>query len=105
MSMPEIKCCRIDKCCAAASLLQSVALEETAISHILNAEGEKIQKVVAMTHYDAKEILEVNKSVQDMVEKITNLEVVLKSKLDLIVPILEECKEKEHSKPDPETEA
>lgn len=39
MSMPKIECANIDKCCAAASLLQSVALEETAISHILNAEG------------------------------------------------------------------
>ena len=105
MSMPEIKCCHIDKCCAAASLLQSVALEETAISHILNAEGEKIQKVVAMTHCDAKEILEVNKSVQDMVDKITNLEVVLKSKLDLIVPILEECKKEKEPKPKPEEQS
>ena len=43
MSMPKIECPNIDKCCAASSLLQSIALEETAISHILNAEGEKIK--------------------------------------------------------------
>ena len=29
---------------AASSLLESIALEEAAISHILNAEGEKLQK-------------------------------------------------------------
>lgn len=40
MSMPEIKCKDLDKCCAAASLLQSIALEETAISHILNADPQ-----------------------------------------------------------------
>lgn len=42
MSMPKIECNHIDTCCAAASLLQSIALEEAAISHILNAEGEKL---------------------------------------------------------------
>lgn len=44
MSMPKIECSHIDKCCTAASLLQSIALEETAISHILNAEGENCRK-------------------------------------------------------------
>ena len=80
MSMPEIKCTNIDKCCAAASLVQSIALEETAISHILNAEGEKIQKVLSLQNCTAKELLATNKSVEDMVEKITALEVVLKAK-------------------------
>ncbi len=28
MSMPKIECEHIDKCCAASSLLQSIALEE-----------------------------------------------------------------------------
>ena len=78
MSMPKIECTDISKCCAATSLLQSIALEETAISHILNAEGEKLQKAISM-------------------EKITNLEMVLKSKLDLIKPILEDCDKKPHS--------
>lgn len=32
MSMPKIECNHIDKCCAAASLVQSIALEETAKS-------------------------------------------------------------------------
>ena len=46
MSMPKIECEHIDKCCAASSLIQSIALEETAISHILNAEGEKISECI-----------------------------------------------------------
>ena len=94
MSMPKIECTNIDKCCAASSLLQSIALEETAISHILNAEGEKIQKILSLHNCDCKDILEVNKSVQETVEKITSLEVILKSKLDLIIPFLDDCGKK-----------
>lgn len=94
MSMPKIECVNIEKCCAASSVLQSIALEEASISHILNAEGEKIQKILSLHSCDRKDILEVNKSVQDMVDKITNLELVLKSKLDLIVPLLDDCKKK-----------
>lgn len=92
MSMPKIECTNIDKCCAASSLVQSIALEETAISHILNAEGEKIQKVLSLHTCDPDQILEVNRSVENMIEKVTSLELVLKSKLDLIIPILEDCK-------------
>ncbi len=91
MSMPKIECPHIDKCCAASSLLQSIALEETAISHILNAEGEKLQKAIAMQDCKHQDLLEINKSVADTVDKITNLEIVLKAKLDLIRPILDDC--------------
>ncbi|MGN0389079.1 MAG: hypothetical protein ACI4ER_09685 [Suilimivivens sp.] len=93
MSMPCIECKHIDRCCAASSLLQSIALEETAISHILNAEGEKLQKAIAIG-CNQKELIEINKSVEDMIDKITSLEIVLKSKLDLILPLLDECDKK-----------
>lgn len=92
--MPKIECTNIDKCCAAASLIQSIALEEAAISHILNAEGEKIQKALSLS-CNTKELIEVNKSVEDVVDKITALKVILKSKLDLIIPVLDDC----HKKP------
>lgn len=93
MSMPKIESSHIDKCSAATSLLQSIALEETAISHILNAEGEKLQKAISLS-CNQKELLEINKSIGDTVDKITNLEIVLKSKLDLIKPILDDCNKK-----------
>lgn len=98
MSMPKIECAHIDKCCAAASLLQSIALEETALSHILNAEGEKLQKIISMPNCCHNDLLDANKSVEDLVDKITALEIVLKSKLDLIIPILEHCEKKEKPK-------
>ena len=49
MSMPVIAmpCNPITMAQAVTDLLESIALEETALSHILNAEGEKIQKVLA----------------------------------------------------------
>ena len=93
MSMPKIECSHVDKCCAASALLQSIALEETAISHILNAEGEKLQKAISIS-CSQKDLLEINESVGNTVDKITSLEIVLKSKLDLIKPILDECDKK-----------
>ncbi|MGN0421858.1 MAG: hypothetical protein ACI4EY_03895 [Lachnospiraceae bacterium] len=98
MSMPKIECNHIDKCCAASSLLQSVALEEAAISHILNAEGEKLQKGISLS-CNLNELIEINKSVENMVDKLITLETVLKTKLDLIKPILNDC-EKPHHKPE-----
>lgn len=47
MGMPVITCCDIDKCCATSSLLQSIALEEAALAHILNAEGESSRRLSA----------------------------------------------------------
>ena len=93
MSMPKIECAHIDKCCAASSLLQSIALEETAISHILNAEGEKLQKAISLS-CDLKDLIEINKAVGDMVDKLTTLETILKTKLDFINPILDDCDKK-----------
>lgn len=101
MSMPKIECTDIDKCCAASALIQSIALEETAISHILNAEGEKIQKILSLHSCECKDILEVNKSVQETIDKITSLEIVLKAKLDLVIPIIDDC-EKKPKPPRPE---
>ena len=96
MSMPVIECPCIDKCCAASAIMQSIALEEAALSHILNAEGEKLQKVICMPECTHKDLLCVNDSVANMVEKITNLEMVLKAKLELVLPIIEYCDKPYH---------
>ncbi len=64
---------------AMTDLLASIALEETALSHILNAEGEKIQKALALGLSSA-ELIKINQSVEDMTEEITNLEWVLEQK-------------------------
>ncbi len=67
---------------AITDMLESVALEQTALSHILNAEGEKIQKAKAL-QLCGEEILEINQSVNDMMQAVTQLEMILQSKLRL----------------------
>lgn len=82
MSMPSITSGTGTRCQAITDMITSVALEQTALSHILNAEGEKIQKIVANST-GAGEMLAVNESVRSMVSAITRLEMVLHGKLEL----------------------
>lgn len=84
MSMPVITPSQTTREQSVTDLIESVALEETALSHILNAEGEKLQAVIAMTAITTSELLCVNKSVQSMVNAVTRLEMVLQAKLELI---------------------
>ena len=44
MGMPVITASTTTRNQAVTDIIQSVALEETALSHILNAEGEKIHR-------------------------------------------------------------
>ncbi len=64
-------------------ILHSIALVETGIAHILNSEGEKIQKALQCT-CDIKEILKVNKSITETIVKITKLEETLCCKLEAL---------------------
>ena len=82
MSMPSITPGSGTRCQAVTDVVESIALEQTALSHILNAEGEKIQYVVA--HNPSQEqLLEINKTVAAMLNAVTRLEMVLQSKLEL----------------------
>ncbi|MEG2381596.1 MAG: hypothetical protein RSB38_07875 [Oscillospiraceae bacterium] len=83
MSMPVIVPGTVTTIQAIADIIESVALEETGLSHILNAEGEKIQAFVAMPGVTPAQLLAVNASVQETVDAITKLEMVLQSKLNL----------------------
>ena len=92
MGMPVITSSTTTRSQTITDIIQSVALEETALSHILNAEGEKIQKVVAMENATAEILLETNKSVEAMVNSISNLEMILKDKIDLFKECSCDCK-------------
>ena len=83
MGMPVITSSTTTREQAITDIIQSVALEETALSHILNAEGEKIQKVVAMADATPEQLLAVNKSVESMVTAVSRLEMILQAKLSL----------------------
>ena len=60
-------------------------MEELALSHIFNAEGEKIQYAVGTLpsineSATAEEILEINASVTKMLESALNFQILLKRK-------------------------
>ena len=61
-----------------AHVVSSVAMEELALSHIINAEGEKLQYVLGTLHdtpmcppATIEEVLQVNESVKDMLSTLT----------------------------------
>lgn len=68
---------------AISDLIESIALQQTALSHILNAEGEKLQKVLSLEEITPEDILATNQSVESMVNSVANLETILKDKLGL----------------------
>lgn len=66
-----------------SDLIYSIALQEAAIANIANAEGAKIQKLLAMGA-TPNEVLCVNKSVADMLDVLNAFESVLKQKLSTV---------------------
>ena len=68
---------------AITDLLVSVALQQAALSHILNAEGEKVQKILSFDGLTPETVLLTNRSVESMVNSISNLEVILTEKISL----------------------
>jgi len=70
---------------AITDLIQSVALQETALSHMMNAEGEKMQAIIAMPDATPEQLMELNNSVIKLLNSITRLEMMFQSKLELFV--------------------
>lgn len=68
---------------AITDLLASIALEQAALSHILNAEGEKVQKILSFERLTAETVLRTNRSVESMVNSISDLEMILADKIAL----------------------
>ena len=66
---------------AVIDLLESIALQESALSHILCAESQKMKTAMAM---ELCKLLEINDSATNMVHAVANLELVLKEKLEFI---------------------
>jgi len=66
---------------ACNDLLESVALVETALSHILNAEGEKMQAMIGMDDVTAAQLLKLNRSAARLIGSASRLEAILQVKL------------------------
>jgi hypothetical protein len=70
-------------------LLASIALEEIGLSHLINAEGEKLQK--AIQHAECfEDLLEANNSVERMLKTIIKKEMLLQFKLEDVLEIPKE---------------
>jgi hypothetical protein len=83
MSIPKIQTSvnPVSREQALTDIIESIALEETALAHILNAEGEKIQKAVeCICNKDG--LIEVNESVNDTIKNIIKLQMLLQFKLE-----------------------
>ena len=88
---------------ALTMIIASIAMEELALSHILNAEGEKLQYVLgtlpgAKACACPRDVLAVNKSVTALVEAVTQNQMLLKNKLE---KVLEFCPAPPPCKPEP----
>lgn len=71
-------------------LLESIALEEIALSHVLNAESEKIQAFVGKCHDfptnpTSKEIIKFNRGVNQVLETVVMKEWILLRKLENVL--------------------
>lgn len=75
--------CRITKEEAVGNIIESVALEESALAHILNAESEKLLAVVNDENVSAQQLLAINQSVESTISAILRLEMILQAKLKL----------------------
>ena len=83
MGMPVITPSDVTREQAITDLIQSVALQEAALAHMMNAEGEKMQKIIAMEDVTADELMDLNKSVTQMISAISRLEMLFTAKLEL----------------------
>lgn len=68
-------------------LLTSIAMEEISLSHIMNAEGEKIQRLLERDHVCLEDMLRLNKSVERMLRSIISKQILLQFKFDNILEL------------------
>lgn len=70
-------------------LLTSIALEEISLSHIINAEGEKIQRFVNDHNIELNDVLKINRSVELMLRNVIKNQMLLQFKLEDIIRLEE----------------
>lgn len=80
----------VKTCDAINLLLVSIAMEEIGLSHIINAEAEKIQYVLGTLHgtgtaASINDILKINKDVRQTLSEVVRKELLLQMKLDTVM--------------------
>ncbi|WP_199798396.1 hypothetical protein [Clostridium fermenticellae] len=72
-------------------LMASIAMEEMGLSHIINAESEKIQYILNPNKckcVSINDIKEINQGVEKIIRDVTNLQVFLQEKLENITKLI-----------------
>ena len=92
MSMPTIDIGPIDINNAINNIIASIALIEAGASHIMNAEGEKLEKALELAENDptitVAQIAQINESIGNAVTAIGDLEKALAQKLIGILSVM-----------------
>jgi hypothetical protein len=83
---PEITLSRTE---AINLLLTSIALEDIGLSHIINAEGEKIQRFIKDHCVELDDILKMNRSVELMLRNVIKNQMLLQFKLEDVMRLEE----------------
>lgn len=83
MGMPIITPGTITRGDAVGNIIESVATQEAAFAHMINAESEKIMAVVNNGAATPEQLLQINASVKTAISAISRLEMQLQAKLDM----------------------
>ncbi len=104
MGMPQIppRNHKPEICEVVTSLIEAVAIEELAIAHIINAEGEKLQEVIkkfAHCHLSFEELEKIYKNTNLLMNNLIMKEWILLSKMNSALDIYQvmdgSCKSKD----------
>ncbi len=84
---PEISLCRQE---VINLLLSSIAMEELSLSHIINAEGKKMQAFLEKSEFcnHPNDLIAINESIHKTLEGIEKIENLLVNKLKSIIEII-----------------
>ncbi|QGU00172.1 hypothetical protein SYNTR_1578 [Candidatus Syntrophocurvum alkaliphilum] len=80
---------------ALIDLLESIAVEETALAHLINAEAEKVQVIAEMLltqQVDTNGTINFQKSINRMMQTIIKKEIILQFKLENVLDAMKEIK-------------
>lgn len=85
----------LNRCEAISLLLSSIAMEEIGLSHILNAEGEKLQALIKHSGKHLDDYLKINESINRTLKTVVNSQILLQFKLQDVISLCHDtpCKE------------
>ncbi|MED3663020.1 hypothetical protein NST62_11485 [Ureibacillus sp. FSL K6-8385] len=77
----------LDRCKTIDLLLSSIAMEEIGLSHILNAEAEKLQAFLKKSPCDFYKYLAINDSINKTLRTVVKSQILLQFKLEEVVTL------------------